>query len=114
MEFLRPTLLFVHFLGLAALLGGCFVQARAQERRITPVILYGALVELVSGPLLIAVDGALDVSVNEPKAGVKLLVLLVITVLVFVFRKRLPVPPSVFFTLLGLCLLNVGVAVFWT
>jgi hypothetical protein len=52
--------------------------------------------------------------VNEPKAGIKLVVVLVVTVLAFVFRKRSPVAPAVFYTLVTLSLLNIGIAVFWT
>ncbi len=114
MEFLRLLLLFLHFLGLASLIGGLFVQIRGPERRITPAIPYGALTELVTGPLLIGIDKALDRAVSDPKMGLKLLALLVITVLAFIFRKRATLTPTVFFVLLTLSVLAVAVAVFWT
>lgn len=91
MESLRLLLLFVHFLGMASLIGGFLIQIRGPERRIIPAIVYGALIELVTGPLLIGTDHVLDKAVNGPKMGVKLLVLVVITVLALIYRKR-PTP----------------------
>lgn len=79
-----------------------------------PAILYGALTELVTGPLLIAIDKALDKDISDPKMGLKLLALLVITVLAFIFRKRATLTPTVFSVLLTLSVLAVAVAVFWT
>jgi hypothetical protein len=114
MESLRLLLLFLHFLGLASLIGGLLVQIRKPQRRITPAILYGALTELVTGPLLIGIDTALDKAISEPKTGLKLLALLVITVLAFIFRRRATLAPIVFFVLLALSVFAVAVAVFWT
>lgn len=114
MEFLRLLLLFLHLVGLASLIGGFVVQLAGPERRIVPAILYGALIQLITGPLLIAVAAVLDKTVNDPKMDVKLLVLLVITVSAFAFRKRPVLGAGVFFGLFTLSLLNVGVAVFWT
>lgn len=113
MEFLRLLLLFLHFVGLASLIGGFLVQMKGPQRRLIPAILYGALVQLVTGLLLIGVDKALDKAVNDPKMGVKLLVVVVITVLAFVLRKRPTLAPGVFIGLFTLSLLNVAVAVFW-
>lgn len=114
MDLLRLLLLFLHFLGLASLIGGLLVQIRGPERRVTPAILYGALTELVTGPLLFGTDRALDKAISEPKMGVKLLILVVITVLALAFRKRATLTAAVFFGLLTLSVLDVAVAVFWT
>ena len=112
MTVLRLVLLFLHFLGLAGLIGGFVAQVRGPARRITMPILAGALVMLVTGPALIAVDTGLDRAVNDPKMIVKLVVLLVITVPALVFRRR-TLAPTVFFGLSGLCVAEVAVAVFW-
>ncbi|MGH3488028.1 MAG: hypothetical protein ACRDP8_08965 [Actinopolymorphaceae bacterium] len=117
MEILRQVLLFIHFLGLASLLGGLLVQMKGPERRIQAAILHGALTQLVSGVLLVGVLEGLDDPahpVNNIKIGVKLLVVLVITVLAWLNRKKPAIPNGLFFTLTALTLVNVAVAVFWT
>ncbi|GAA2754967.1 hypothetical protein [Actinopolymorpha rutila] len=114
MEFLRHLLLFLHFVGLASLLGGLLVQMKGPERRILPAILHGALTQLVTGVLLVGViQGGLGDHVNNPKIGVKLIVVLVITVLAWVNRKKPTIAAGLFFGLTALTLLNVAVAVFW-
>jgi hypothetical protein len=115
-EILRQVLLFIHFLGLASLLGGLLVQIKGPERRILPAILHGALTQLVSGVLLVGVLEGLDDPahpVNNVKLGVKLLVVLVITVLAWLNRRKTSIPAGLFFTLTALTVINVGVAVFW-
>jgi hypothetical protein len=113
-EFLRHLLLFIHFVGLASLLGGLLVQTKGPERRIQPAILHGSLTQLVSGVLLVGViQGGLDESVNNAKIGLKLVVVLVITVLAWINRRKPAIPPMLYFGLVALTLLNVVVAVFW-
>jgi hypothetical protein len=116
-EILRQVLLFIHFLGLASLLGGLLVQMKGPERRILAAILHGALTQLVSGVLLVGVLEGLDDPahpVNHVKIGVKLLIVLVITVLAWLNRKKPVISNGLFFGLTGLTLVNVAVAVFWT
>ncbi len=116
MELLRQILLFIHFLGLASLLGGLLVQMKGPERRILPAVLHGALTQLLSGVLLVGVLEGLDDPahpVNNVKIGVKLLIVLVITVLAWLNRKKPSIPDGLFFALLALTVVNVGVAVFW-
>lgn len=114
MEFLRHLLLFIHFVGLASLLGGLLVQMKGPERRIQPAILHGSLTQLVSGVLLVGViQGGLDETVDNAKIGVKLVVVLVITALAWINRRKPTIPPMQYFGLVALTLLNVLVAVFW-
>jgi hypothetical protein len=49
MTVLLHAVLVVHFLGLAALVGGTAVALTAAEPRISTVMLHGALTQLVSG-----------------------------------------------------------------
>lgn len=84
------------------------VQITRPDRRIVPAIVYGALTQLVTGPLLTTVAGTLDKPVNDPKMIVKLLVVLVIMVPALVFRKRPKLDSRVFFGLFALTLLNVA------
>lgn len=117
MEFVRLVLVFLHFLGLASLVGGFLVQLPEPVHRVSNAILHGALTQLVTGVALVglydAVD-SLDQTVNHVKIGVKLAVVVVIVVLAFVHRSRDRLSPGVFYTIGGLAVLNTAIAVFWT
>ena len=113
MEIVRDILVFLHFIGLAALFGGLFVQLKADPRVVNAAVFHGILTQLVTGLLLVGVLEGMDADVNNTKIGVKLLVALVIAVLVFANRKKTSIPNGLFFGLLGLTALNIGVAVFW-
>lgn len=116
MEFVRQLLLFIHFVGLASLLGGLLVQMKGPERKIVPAVVHGALTQLVSGVLLVGVLQGLDDPahpVDNAKIGVKLVIVLVITVLAWINRRKPTIPNGLYFLLLVLTLVNVGVAVFW-
>jgi FtsH-binding integral membrane protein len=113
MDFLRDLLLFLHFIGLAALFGGLFVQVATHPRVVNNAMFHGILTQLVTGLLLVGVLEAGDHEVDNAKIGVKLLVALVIGVLVFVNRKKPSLPDGLYLGLLGLTALNIAVAVFW-
>jgi hypothetical protein len=114
MEILRDILVFLHFIGLAALFGGLFVQIKSDPRVVNNAVIHGVLTQLVTGLLLVGVlEGMDDVEVNNAKVGVKLLVALVIAVLAFANRKKTSIPNGLFFGLLALTVLNIAVAVFW-
>ena len=114
MDFLHKLLLFIHLIGLAAVLGGALVQIAEPARRVTAMVLHGAATQLVSGVLLVGVLEADDADVDHAKIGVKLVVALLILALGFGYRKQQPLANGPFFGILGFTLINVGVAVFWT
>ena len=114
MDFLHKLLLFIHLVGMAAVLGGALVQIAEPARRVTAMILHGAATQVVSGVLLVGILEADDAEVNHAKIGVKLAVALVIAGLAWVHRRRERLANAPFFGLLGLTAANVGVAVFWT
>jgi hypothetical protein len=117
MDLLRDVLVFLHFIGLAALFGGLFVQLRSDPRVVNNAMLHGILTQLVTGVLLVGLlesDSDFDADASfHSKIGVKLLVALVIGVLVWVNRKKPALPNGLFMGLLGLTALNIAVAVFW-
>jgi hypothetical protein len=117
MDVLRIILLILHFVGLASLLGGFLVQMKAigrGEGRVIPAMLHGALTQLVTGLLLMLTIQLGDLGdLNNVKMGVKLLVVIVITVLVFVYRKPNPAPSWVLWAIGGLTFVNVVIAVAW-
>jgi hypothetical protein len=118
MEFVRQLLVFLHFIGLASLLGGFLTQMSAAEKRVVTAMLHGALTQLVAGVALVGVLQALhepgDEPVNNAKYGVKLLMLLAVLVLVWVNRAKPSISKGVYFAIGGLTVLNIAVAVFWT
>lgn len=116
MELLRNVLLILHFVGLAALLGGFFMTMSARPKIVPVAQLHGALTMLVTGLGLVAVhEMAPDElgPVDNTKVGVKLAILLVLTVLVVWGRRRESVPTWVWAAIGGLGLANVVIAVVW-
>jgi FtsH-binding integral membrane protein len=114
METLRLVLLFVHILGFAALLGGLLVQVREQTRSVNPLMRDGSGTAFLAGLLLVGVLEAGDGDVNNAKIGVKFAIGLVILVLVMVNMRKPSIPQGLYLTLLGLTLLNIVLAVFWS
>lgn len=114
MEIVKNLALVLHFVGLASLLGGFLVQMSSRPKRIDPAMFHGALTMLVTGLALTGLDQAMDdPDLNNTKVAVKLVVLLVITTLVVLNRKRPSVPVGLWAAVGGLTLLNVTIAVFW-
>jgi hypothetical protein len=113
MEIARDVLVFLHFIGLAALFGGLFVQLKADRRVVNNAVLHGILTQVVTGLLLVGVLEAQEPEVDHAKVGVKLAVALVILVLALVNRRKPALPAGLFFGLMGLTALNIAVAVFW-
>jgi len=117
MEFLdlaRNVLVILHFIGLASLLGGFLTQMSAFKTKsvvINQAILHGALTQLVTGLLLVAVAEMGEGDVNHMKIGIKLAVALAIYVIALVNRKKKPVSSAVLGIIGTLTLVNVVVAV---
>ena len=114
MDLARDVLVFLHFIGLAALFGGLFVQLKSRPRVVNNAMLHGILTQLVTGLALVGLAEADDGDVNHAKIGVKLVVALVIAGLVVANRKKAALADGAFFAMLGLTTLNVAVAVFWS
>jgi hypothetical protein len=115
MEIVRLSLLFLHLLGMALLLGSFLVQRRVAPRG--PLIagwLHGSLLQLLSGLALVGVDEALDKEVDRVKITVKLVVLLVIFGAIVIYRRRDALAAWVAPAVAALVVLNTAVAVFWT
>lgn len=116
MEFVYNALLVLHFIGLASLLGGFLVQMRTPDKGVNPAMLHGALVQLVTGVLMMGIleAGLLpDETANVTKLSVKLGVVVVITILAFIGRRRTPPQVALWGAIGALTLVNVDIAVFW-
>ncbi|MER7443248.1 MULTISPECIES: hypothetical protein [Micromonospora] len=112
MEALRLILLYVHLIGFALLLGGSLAQYFSGRLRINAAMLWGSVIQLVTGIGLSAPlrDG------DEPapaKLATKGVIALLIFVMVFFSRKRETVNRGHFLAIVGLTLVNAAVAVFW-
>lgn len=120
-ELFRNTLVVLHFIGLASLLGGFLTQMKALAAgaaKIVPAMVHGAWTMLITGLALVGVAewrGAMGaaVEVDHMKIGIKSLVLTAILVLVLYFKKKDSVKAPVFGTIGLLTILNVVLAVFW-
>jgi hypothetical protein len=111
-EALRLILLYAHLIGFALLLGGAFVQWQSGRFRINSAMLWGALIQLVTGVGLSAPlrDGA---EPSPAKLVTKLVLALAILAMVFFSRKRESVNKGHFLAIIVLTLVNAAVAVFW-
>ena len=113
MQFLFNTMLVLHFVGIASLLGSAIVQAKP-PRSITPGYLHGALTMLVTGLALVGLTYPLGGEPDNAKVAMKLAVLIVVLVLVFVNRAKEQISTGVWASIAGLTMLNIILAVFWT
>lgn len=114
METLRLILLYLHLIGFALLLGGAIVQYLAGPLRINSAMLWGALVQIVTGLGLAApLRGGGDAEPDPAKLVVKAVIALAIGVMVFFSRRREVINRGHFLGIIALTLANAAVAVFW-
>jgi hypothetical protein len=113
-EALRLILLFIHLIGFALLLGGAITQYVSGTLRINPAMLWGSIIQLLSGAGLAApLRGGGDAEPDPAKLIVKGVIAILIFVMVFFSRKRSQVNRGHFLATVGLTLANAAVAVFW-
>ncbi len=116
MDILFSILLILHFIGLAALLGGVLVQIKdtiAGKGKIIAGMIHGALTQLVTGIAMVGIAEMGGGHVNTTKIAVKLAIVLIITVLVFLFRKKASVASWVIWGIALLTVANIVIAVIW-
>ncbi|AEV83203.1 hypothetical protein ACWT_2183 [Actinoplanes sp. SE50] len=113
-EALRLILLFVHLVGFALLLGGSIAQFLSGTFRISPAVLWGSIIQLVTGLGLAApLRGGGDHEPDPAKLVVKLVIAVMIFIMVFIPRKREAVNKGHYIGIITLTLANAAVAVFW-
>ena len=114
MEALRLVLRYAHLIGFALLLGGAVAQYLSGRLRIHQAMLWGSVIQLVTGLALSApLRGGGDDEPSPVKLAVKLLIAVLIFVMVFFARKRADVNRGHFLAIIGMTLLNAAVATFW-
>jgi hypothetical protein len=119
MEYVVEVLVVLHFVGLALLLGAFLVQVRSTEKTVTHWMWDGAMLQLLTGLLMVALVSAgalgddLTESVDNAKFGVKLAIAVVLVVLSYIGKRR-PAPQVPLWATIGLLTMaNVVIAVFW-
>ena len=120
-EFILHSLVVLHFIGLASLLGGFLTQMKAMGKglaTIVPAMVHGAWTMLITGLAMVGVREwmaamAWDDELNHMKIGVKTLVVIVILILVLLNKKKQSVSAKTFGAIGLLTILNVLLAVFW-
>ncbi len=113
METVKDIVLVLHFLGLAGIIGGVLAQSRANPRRIDALVLHGSLTQLVTGLALVGLREGLDLPVDNAKIGVKLGILVVITVLAVRYRRAEAVSTRIWGAIGLLAVADVAIAVLW-
>lgn len=113
MEVLRLVLRYAHLIGFALLLGGAVAQYVIGPVRINRVMLWGALIQLVTGLALAAPLRGEDPEPAPAKLAVKLLIAILIAIMVWLPRNRTQVNPGHFGAIVALTLANAAVATFW-
>ncbi|MFM7144839.1 MAG: hypothetical protein ACKOW5_00700 [Actinomycetales bacterium] len=115
MQIVYDLLVILHFIGLASLLGGFLVQMSSAEKGVNPAMLHGALTQLVTGLLMVGLieSGAVDEEANMTKISVKLAIVVIVTVLAFVGRRKQPPQVALWAIIGALTLVNVAIAVLW-
>ncbi|GAA1805980.1 hypothetical protein HC028_03140 [Planosporangium flavigriseum] len=114
MEALRLVLRYAHLIGFAVLLGGALAQYFSGRIRINAPMLWGSVIQVVTGLALAApLRGGGDKEPDPAKLAVKGVVAVLIFVMVFFSRKRPEVNKGHFLGIVVLTLTNAAVATFW-
>ena len=114
MEALRLILRYAHLIGFALLLGGAIAQFVSAKLRINPAMLWGSIIQVLTGLALAApLRGGGDDEPSPVKLAVKALLAVLIFIMVFVPRKRTEVNRGHFIGIIVLTLVNAAIATFW-
>ncbi|MCH9676441.1 MAG: hypothetical protein K0U30_02325 [Actinomycetia bacterium] len=116
MEFIYNLVVILHFIGLASLVGGFIVQMKSADKGVNAAMLHGALTQLVTGLIMVGMveGGAVDDELNMTKISVKLAIVLVVTVLAFIGRKKTPPQVALWGVIGALSIANIFIAVLWS
>ena len=112
METVKLVLVFIHLLGMAAIVGGYFAGLPTSPKRLSAGITHGTLLQIVSGSLLLVVAEMGTEEVDRAKFGIKIAVAVVIMILAWPRRKDVSIAANTYHAIGILALLNVAVAVF--
>lgn len=112
MEALEGILVFAHLLGMAAVVGGYFAGLRNQPKRLSAGMVHGTLLQLLTGLLLVGVAEMGTEPVNHAKIGIKLAIVVVLTLITWPRRRDQEIPAGTYHAAGILAITNVAIAVF--
>jgi len=112
-EALRLILRYSHLIGFGLLLGGTVVQYLSGKLRINAAMLWGSVIQVVTG-LTLAAPWPDRADPPTAKLAVKLVLAILIFVMVFFSRRREQVAKGHFLATLGMVLVTGAVATLWT
>ena len=115
MTIVYNALLFLHFVGLAMLLGGFLVQVRDPEKTVTRWMWDGALTQFITGLFmvgLLSMGMIAGESPNNAVVGVKTVIAAIVLVLALIGRRRPAPQVGLWAAVGGLTILNMLIAVF--
>jgi hypothetical protein len=112
METAQLVLVFIHLLGMAAVVGGYFAGITSSPKRLTAGITHGTLLQFLTGLLLVGLAEMGTDPVNHTKYGIKIAVTAVILLLAWPRRKDVSIAANTYHAIGVLALLSVAVAVF--
>lgn len=116
MSLVYDLVVVLHLIGMAMIVGGWLAQIRSPRPVISPGILHGALVQILTGMILVglASSDAVDRDVDNTKIAVKLVVAAAVAGLAVVGQARAKdAPPAFTHGAGGLAATNVMIAVLW-
>jgi len=115
MSFVYALLVFLHFVGAAALVGGWLVSFKSPT--VHAWQLYGAWLQLLTGLGLVGLLEMNDGDLNHAKIGVKLVIVIAVLVAAILARRKIAqghdVSTGLAHAVGGLSLINIAIAVFW-
>lgn len=116
MDFLFSLMLFLHFVGLAVIIGTWIFTM--ERPTVTVGQFWSAIVMLLTGLAMVAMREMQEgFEVNHMKIGIKLVILLVVAVAAFIGMRKTklgePVSTGLAHAVGGMALINAAVAVFW-
>ncbi len=116
MDFIYNLVVILHFIGLASLVGGFIVQMSSPDKGVNAAMFHGALTQLITGLIMVGMveGGAVEDELNMTKISVKLAVVLVVTVLAFIGRKKTPPQVALWGAIGALSIANIFIAVLWS
>lgn len=110
----QQILVLVHLVGFAALFGGCLVQLRTPEPEVSTAMLWGAVIELVTGVALFILVEAAAAPVRTAPLVVKTVLAVFVMTLVAVNRRYAAIPRGLWGLITGLSLATAAISVLWT
>ena len=110
LEIVRVVFRYLHFIGIGAVLGGLIVQMSGGEREVTPLVTYGAALQLLTGVVLVLVTLQ---TADHIKVTVKFVLLVVLFGAIMIQRKKGELTSFGYTLDLSLVFIILGVAVFW-